>query len=241
MTIKVAILGASSSAGLGVNGRSYAVRCAERLGAEVLQFSRTAQTVLEVTPQMLAEVREFAPDLVILSFGAAEAYVHPSRFLQAVLDRFAPRSWRGVAGMEPRPYFSRSRGRRARQRLVSRVKVLLKRRIIRVTGGYHRVPSEVFAERLREILDGLGPAGKVLTGLWQVDAYMFPRSNPVLRRNDDLLREIAAERADTSYVASVEVVRCWEDFLADHAHLNDRGHEKVADLILRTSPAEAAR
>ena len=46
MTVKLAVLGDSHAAGLGVRGRSYAIRLAERLGdAEVLQLARTTQTV----------------------------------------------------------------------------------------------------------------------------------------------------------------------------------------------------
>ncbi|GGQ40360.1 SGNH/GDSL hydrolase family protein [Couchioplanes azureus] len=246
MTIKVVFLGGSSTLGLGVRGRSYAVRYAERLGPDVetLQLSRSAQTVADVTPETLERIRAFRPDVVILSFGAAEGHVHPSRFLQALLDRFAPQSWRGPAGMEPRPYFSRTRTKRARQVLVSGTKVLVKRAIIGLTGGYHRLPSDVFEARLREILDELGPATKVLMGLWRVDARKFPRSNPVLRHNDGLLRSIAAERADVRFVDTADAVRYWDDFLDDRAHLNDAGHDRVAGLILhatRRTPAAATR
>jgi len=242
MTIKVAILGGSSSLGLGVHGRSYAVRYAERLGddVETVQLSRSAQTVAEVTPEMLARIRDFDPDVVILSFGAAEGHVHPSRFLQALLDRFAPKSWRGPAGMEPRPYYSRTRAKRLRQKLVSRSKIAVKRLIIGVSGGYHRLPSEVFEARLRELLDELGPATKVLMGLWRVDDHKFPRSNPVLQHNDGILRAVAAGRDDVRYVPTADAVHYWNDFLDDQAHLNDAGHDKIADLILRATNRDRA-
>ncbi len=242
MTSRVAILGSSSSYGLGVGGRSFAVRYAERLdpAAEVLQLSRSALTVDEVDPGTLAELRAFHPDVVVLSLGAAEAHVHPSRLLQALLDRFAPASWRGPAGLNPRPYYSRSRLRRMRQLVASRSKVRLKRLIIGATGGFHRMDTDEFAARLRQLLDELGPAPRVLVGLWCVDTYMFPRSNPVLRRHDDLLREIAAERGDTVFVPTADAVRYWDDFLEDRAHLNEQGHARVADLIFDAGVLGAA-
>ncbi|MFI5494840.1 SGNH/GDSL hydrolase family protein [Actinoplanes sp. NPDC051859] len=246
MTIKVVFLGGSSTLGLGVQGRSYAVRYAEKLGADVetLQLSKSAQTVADVAPETLAQIRDFRPDVVLLSFGAAEGHVHPSRFLQRILDRFAPQSWRGPAGMEPRPYFSKTRTKRLRQVLMSGTKVQVKRAIIAVSGGYHRLPSDEFDAGLRKILDELGPATKVLIGLWRVDPYKFPRSNPVLRHNDELLQAIAAERDDVRFVNTADAVHYWDDFLADHAHLNEAGHDRVADLILDATsrtPAAASR
>jgi lysophospholipase L1-like esterase len=39
-----------------------------------------------------------------------------------------------------------------------------------------------------------------------------------------------------SFVATEGLVRRWDDFLADRAHLNDAGHERIAEL-LPTLPA----
>ncbi|MFI5931767.1 SGNH/GDSL hydrolase family protein [Actinoplanes sp. NPDC051494] len=233
--MRLAVLGASSAAGLGVRGRSYAVLVAERLDADLLQLARTTQTVNEIGPDALERIHTFGPTLVIVSFGAAEGFVHPSRVLQRILDRCAPRSWRGPAGLEPRPYYSRTPVRRWRQHAMSATKVLLKRLIIPVTGGFQRLPEPAYEKRLRALLADL-PAGvpKLLVGLWPVDERSFPRSNRALRRNDEIMRAAADERADTVYVPAADAVRPWTDYLADHAHLNDQGHDRVADLILST-------
>jgi lysophospholipase L1-like esterase len=232
MTVRVAVVGSSHSAGLGVYGRSFATRAAELLGAaEILQLSRSAQVVAQVADDALGAVRAFGPDLVLVSFGAAEGHVHPSRVLQRLLDRFAPVGWRGPDGIEPRPYFSRRPCRRRAQRAVSRLKVLVKRALIAVTGGFSRLSPADFEAGLRDVLDRLGPAPKVLVGLWPVDDRMFPRSNPVLRRNDAILRAVAAERDDAVYVDTAGVVRRWEDYLDDHAHLSEAGHDRVAARI----------
>lgn len=227
------MLGDSHAAGLGVRGRSYAVLLAERAGAELLQLARTTQTVDEIGPAQLDLIRDFDPDLVIVSCGAAESFVHPSRLVQRLLDRFAPRGWRGVAGLEPRPYFSGRRVRRLRQRVSSSVKILLKRLIIPVTGGYQRVPVAAFARRLGWLLDSL-PAGTpvVLTGLWPVGERGFPRSNAALRAADATLREAAAARPDARYFATYHLVERWGDYLEDRAHLNDTGHARLATHLL---------
>jgi lysophospholipase L1-like esterase len=236
--MRLAVLGDSHAAGLGVHGRSYAVRIAERLDAEMLQLARTTQTVDEIGEDELQQLQAFRPALVLVSFGAAEAFVHPSRFLQRILDRCAPKSWRGVAGLEPRPYYSRSLLRRARQKLVSATKVRLKRSIIAVTGGFQRLPAAAFEDHLRALLDEIDPAvPKVLVGLWPVDEHAFPRSNESLRRNDDVMRAIAAGRADCVYVCTRDAVRAGEHYLADRAHLNDEGHDRIADLVLDCTAA----
>jgi lysophospholipase L1-like esterase len=232
VTARVAVVGSSHSAGLGVYGRSFATRAAELLGAaETLQLSHSAQIVPQVGADIVEQIADFAPTVIIVSFGAAEAHVHPSRFLQALLDRFAPAGWRGPDGIEPRPYFSRRPVRRLAQRAASRAKVLVKRLLIGTTGGFHRLPTAEFETRLRDLLDRLGPAPKVLVGLWPVDDRMFPRSNPVLDRNDAILRAVADERDDAVYVETAHEVRRWDDFLEDHAHLNGAGHDRVAALI----------
>ncbi|AGL20812.1 GDSL-type esterase/lipase family protein [Actinoplanes sp. N902-109] len=237
--MRLAVLGDSHAAGLGVHGRSYAVRLAERTGADLLQLARTTQTVDEIGPDELVRLKAFAPTLVLVSFGAAEAFVHPSRVLQRILDRFAPKSWRGVAGLEPRPYFSHTPARRRRQQLVSATKVLIKRVIIALTGGFQRLPAQQFEDHLRALLDELDPAvPKLLIGLWAVDEHAFPRSNPALRRNDEVMRAVAAERADCVYVPTREAVHLGADYLADGAHLNDRGHDRLADLVLSAAPME---
>jgi lysophospholipase L1-like esterase len=240
--MRIAVVGSSHSVGLGVHGRSFAVRAAELLGAsETLQLSRSAQLVSQAGAETVRAVQDFEPSLVIVSYGAAEGHVHPSRLLQSVLDRFAPASWRGPDGIEPRPYFSRRTTRRLVQRAVSRTKVLVKRLLIALTGGFHRLNAADFEAGLRDLLDRLGPAPKVLVGLWPVDERMFPRSNPVLARNDAILRTVAAERADAVYVDTAAVVRRWDDFLDDHAHLNDAGHNRVAALIAEASRRADAR
>ena len=239
MTLKIAVVGSSHSAGLGVYGRSFAVRAAELIGAEALQLSRSAQVVAQVRDDLVEEVRTFGPGLVVVSFGAAEGHVHPSRLLQRLLDRFAPANWRGPDGLEPRPYFSRRPARRLAQRAISRLKVQVKRALIAATGGFHRLSPADFEAGLRDLLDRLGPVPKVLVGLWPVDDRMFPRSNPVLRRNDAILRAVAAERDDAVYVDTAGVVRRWEDFLDDHAHLNEAGHDRVAALIVAAAHAGA--
>lgn len=227
--MRVAIVGSSHSAGLGVHGRSFAVRAAELLGADaILQLSRSAQTVAGADADA---VIAFDPDVVIVSYGAAEAHVHPSRVLQSLLDRYAPASWRGPDGVEPRPYFSARPRRRLVQRSVSTVKVLLKRTLIGLSGGFHRMGAADFEAALRTLLDRLGPAPKILVGLWRVDDRTFPRTNPILGDHDAVLRAVAASRDDTVHVPTAPAVRYWSDFLADHAHLNDRGHDRVAALI----------
>ncbi|GAA2506224.1 SGNH/GDSL hydrolase family protein [Winogradskya humida] len=228
--MRLAVLGDSHAAGLGVYGRSYAVRLAERLGADLLPLARTTQTVDEIGGDELLRLRAFAPTAVIVAFGASEGFVHPSRVLQRLLDRFAPRSWHGL---EPRPYYSRKRARRWRQRVVSGAKVLVKRALIGVGGGFQRLPSPGFEDHLLALLDSLDPGvPKIMIGLWRVDDRAFPRSNDRLRDNDEILRSIAAGRADVIHVPTWDAVGAG-DFLEDGAHLNDRGHDRVAGLILR--------
>lgn len=239
---RVAILGASSAAGLGVRGNSFAVRLAALVSASaVLQLARSTQTVAEVTEADLDRVRAFAPDLVVLSFGAAEAHLHPGRRLQQLVDRFAPASWRGVAGLEPRPYFSHRITRRLRQRVTSALKVAVKRVGIRLTGGYNRLPTDQFEEHLERLLRRLAHGHRtiVVVGLWSVDDAFFPGTNPLLAANDRVIAAVVGRHPGVVLVRPAGLDR-WADFLHDHAHLADSGHDKLAAAVLAALRAGGA-
>jgi len=115
-------------------------------------------------------------------------------------------------------------------------KVLLKRLII-AHGGFHRLSSADFEAALRGLLDGSGRHRSLVA--CGGGRRMFPRSNPVLRRNDAILRALAP--ADDGLRTHADAVRYWT-LPPDHAHLNDAGHGRIAGSSRpRRGPGDAAR
>jgi lysophospholipase L1-like esterase len=234
---RIAVLGDSIIFGLGVpKPQTYPMLVAEQLGASaVLDLSRSTCTI-EETLAGWDQVLAFGPDLILLTVGGADALVHPARLLEALLDRAAPPSWRGVAGLEPRVVYSRSsRRRRIRQKITTGVKVTVKHIGIRLSGGYRRVEPDQFGALLVEL-------GRKVTALdapivvlppGQVDGRMFPRSNESLASYADVVSAAAATWPSALRHAP-DYLQHWDDFAADRGHYSPAGHAKVAAGVVAT-------
>ncbi len=137
-----------------------------------------------------------------------------------------------MAGLAPRPYFSTSSRRRAlRQRAVSRAKTVVKRAALRL-GGSTRMPLPEVREHmthLLEHLDGLG-ATTLVVGTFPVDESLFPGTPAAFSALEEMLLEVVDGVVSARLV--VPDVRVWDDYLADHMHWNDAGHDRVADQVV---------
>jgi hypothetical protein len=229
---RTVLLGGSTSFGLGVRGRPYGVRVADALDAAELLNLTSSGPLIDEDVAALDRIAEFRPEPAIISGGVAEQIVHPSPALQRVIEGFAPATWHGVAGLEPRPYFSTSsRRRRVRQRMVSRAKTGVKRTALRM-GGHQRMPLHTVREHLLAVLTGLQSMGAstVFIGAFPVDDHLFPGTAAAFERLTEMFTEVVGGAASTVLVHPD--VHVWDDYLADHLHFNDAGHERVAAQIL---------
>ena len=109
-----------------------------------------------------------------------------------MIERVAPATWHGVAGLEPRAYYSTtSRRRRWRQRAVSTLKVTVKRTAIRI-GHHQRMELDELVGHLGDLLarlEGLG-VPVFLVGDYPVDARLFPGTGAAFRRIAAIEREL---------------------------------------------------
>jgi lysophospholipase L1-like esterase len=231
---KVALVGDSVLAGLGVHGRSYGRLTAKQLDAvEVLQLARSTYTVLDAL-EKIERLKAFGPDLVIVCVGGSDALVHPSRSLERLMDRYAPKSWQGADGLEPRPWFTGTRYERARQRATTFAKVTVKNIGIRMTGGYQRVPLPLFDVKFGELLDSILSLGStvVVVGLHDCDERLFPRSNRARAPYEAAIQQHVADRPGVVLVEIKDLLVPWDDYLPDHAHLSEQGHAKVTAAMI---------
>ena len=241
---RTAVLGDSVIAGLGVRGRSYARLVSEEVDSSaLLQLARSTHTVVNAVGH-LDKLRSFDPDLVIMSVGGSDGLVHAGMALQKLMDRFAPKSWQGIEGLEPRPWFSGQRAERLRQKTTMVAKLVLKHIAVRATGGYRRVPPEQFGVALEELMSGLDELNclVVVVGLHLADERIWPRSNASGEQYTRLLQQ-AVDRHDCAvFVDPKPLLHSWDDFGVDHAHFNENGHRKIADGVLaalQTAPDSA--
>lgn len=231
----VAILGDSVAAGLGVHGRSYAVLLAEHLQArEVVQLAKSTHTVVHARAHV-PTLRELAPDVVVVAVGSSDGMVHPGRTVDVVLNRFAPKSWQGVEGLEPRAVYSRSRRKRLRQLVTNSVKVPAKHLGILVTGGYRRVELPQFEQEFDLLMSDLTELGALLVvvGIGNFGRVQFPHTEQSVRRYREVIERRARRTPRTIVVDPREVLRTWQDYGPDQCHPNDTGHARVADLLAR--------
>ncbi|KQP65681.1 hypothetical protein ASF47_08005 [Nocardioides sp. Leaf285] len=189
--------------------------------------------MLDEALQRVQEMVDFAPDVVIIGCGIAESIVHPPRRVQDFIERFAPSGWHGVAGLQPRPYFSTSSWRRrTRQRVTSWAKVRVKTATMKF-GARQRMDPAEFRQHFDLLLTSLRPLGAcvVVVGAWETDDRLFPGTNDAFRALDVTLAEsIAAQGA--LLIDPRLCLRIWDDYLEDHMHWNDAGHERVAAQVV---------
>jgi hypothetical protein len=240
---RIVIIGDSWAAGLGVRGESYGKLAAAELGAEhVLDLSAISKTVGDTLADA-ERIRAFAPDLAILFCGGTESLVLPGPVIQGFIERWGPRSWRGVAGLQPRAVFSEDPAKRRRQRIASNIRLLAKHIALRFDGR-RRVPLQVYRRDLPlliDILEEMECAMAFVSMPW-VDERLHPGSPAALAETQAVLEATLAGHRDAVLIDVHHVLDRWGDFLYDHMHLNRRGNHKVAELVLEASrPLLAAR
>lgn len=234
---RVALLGDSVIAGLGVRGRSYGMLVAESLGAShTLRLARSTHTIIDALTRV-EKVRDYKPDLILVGVGGADGVVHASATLQKLVERFAPKSWQGVEGLEPRAYYVGTKWTRFRQRVTTIIKVTIKHIGVRMGDGYQRVPLDSFAPKLEELFLQLSEIGcpVIVCGISDSDPRYFPRTEAALVEYRKVMSAASARYDNFAYVDIRPPLKRWDDFISDHIHLNPTGHAKVAELILDES------
>lgn len=232
--LRLAIIGGSTAAGLGTRGRSFAtvvVECLE--DPEVLDLSLSGR-MLDEHLGMASTIQAFEPQLTIICAGLSESMVHPGPKAQAIIERWAPAGWHGVSGLQARPYYSTKRVKRARQRAVSKLKVVVKRTVIRTSKGRSRMSPEEFGKNMTDLLDLLEDLGckTIVLDLWHTDDSLFPRSELAFQAASRELVAAVQKSQSASLLPLRETLHYWDDFLEDHLHWNAAGHQYVADLVL---------
>ena len=232
--LRILLVGGSIANGLGVRENPFG----KRIGAhadvrpELLDMTGSGRMIDDVLPEHRDAVVDFAPQVAVICAGMSERLVHaPARF-QALLNRYAPATWHGVAGLQPRAYFSENAARRRRQQAVSRLKTAVKRTVLRF-GSHQRMSLAGFEQELLTmltLLDGLG-CRVVLVGTGQVDDTLFPGTEQTYLELSAKLRETAAAHPHVTFLDPRAILDCWSDYVDDRFHWNEQGHDKIARAI----------
>jgi hypothetical protein len=233
---RVAVLGCSINSGLGVREHSVGRVAAKLLDAEKVLAKAKARLLVSEVREGLAKVVDFQPDLVILSSGNVEAFVHPHRVIEKAVGRFAPTAWHGDVGMDPRPYFSSDPEKAKAQLRESRVKVAVKNVLVRPFGGYTRMSLADYTTEFTALLDELEETGAavVVLGPSKVSGYYFPYSDRNLARFERAQRQVVATRARVRHISVRDLVPYRTEQQADLAHPDVAGHARLARAVVAT-------
>ena len=234
--MRVVVIGDSLAAGMGLGRRGARfgpVAAAELRPDAFLDLSRPSRTTSDAVA-MLDKVAEFRPTVAFVCCGGTEALVHPGAGVQKLIERFAPKSWHGVAGLHPQTHYSSIRGRRVRQFASSWARVATKHVLVRCTRAEPRVPPAEFGASLSALLQGLDELGcrTYVVAMCHIDDALFPKSERALAEaNVEIDRAVKA--TDSAKVVSVrDEMLYWDDFLPDHAHWSVSGHRRLATKLV---------
>lgn len=229
------ILGDSWIRGLGTSKRTFGRMLAKRMGTtDVLDLSAISRTSPDIAQDHLDEIRAYAPHIAILCLGGADSLIFPAWWVQRLIDRIAPPHWHGLEGMMPIALYSRSRGRRFRQRVEQTLKSLIKQIVINLFGGRRRVTPAEFADSFTAIMTCLADmqTSVIVVGLASLDGWYSPKANASVRETDRLVEEITGRYPNATYVATTTFLTKWDDYLPDHVHLRVPGHVHMTEGVL---------
>ncbi|SDH06604.1 SGNH/GDSL hydrolase family protein [Pseudonocardia oroxyli] len=239
---RIAVLGDSLAAGLGVREHSYPRMVAKDLQASAILMKAKASRPVEECTALLPRLDKFEPDLVLISTGQTESLVHPRAFVNRAVERFGPESWRGLVGLDARPFYSAEPDKRRSEMRSTAARIAVKNAAIHLTGGVPRVPHETYRAQFRAFLDETDRRGwpVVVASIGFPNAVFYPRSRRSLAVAERIQVEEAAGRPNVRIVHLNGLVDFRRDTLADRCHPSVLGHRKIADAhhaVLEVAPA----
>ncbi|GAA4556803.1 SGNH/GDSL hydrolase family protein [Pseudonocardia xishanensis] len=228
---RIAVLGDSLAAGLGVRENSYPRFLARDLQAEAILMKAKASRRVDECTALVPRLEKFAPDLVLISTGQTESLLHPRKAVEQIIDAHGPDNWKGVVGLDARPFYSADPRKRAREVGTTVAKIAVKNLTIRLGGGRPRMPHEQYRRELDTFLDAMELRGwpVIVAGVGFVNPVLYPRSRRNLEVVESLQQELIAARPNARYVRLNGLVDFARETLADRCHPSVYGHRKIAD------------
>lgn len=221
---RVILFGDSIAMGLGVRRRKYGLLLADGLDGKLIDYSHTGWTVTQSLAAYLEAPQ--AGEVAVIAHGITEPILRP------ILPSWVPlpRRWRRLGWMDPRPYFSTRAHRRTMEMLESAIRWRVKNLLMRAFGSHQLASLEIFAQDLSRLKNECEARGArvVVLGPPDIDDRFFPGSVYQQLRYSRVAERIGG----ADFVPVAGAIDRWGDYLLDHFHPNDEGHEAIARRVL---------
>ncbi|HEX6164096.1 MAG TPA: SGNH/GDSL hydrolase family protein [Vicinamibacterales bacterium] len=181
--------------------------------------------------QWLPLLENLQPERVFIHRGSLESILRPACFHSGRWPFWVPRSWRGVASMDPRCYFSATPLRRFKQSFVDAAKQRARLGLLKTGTPQPLLGHDAIVSHYDSLLASLRalPAAVTVLGLLPTDERTFPGSAAHFLSLNTRLQSLAEKHgADfldwrTQFDASL--------FYRDGFHPNPSGSARLADVL----------
>jgi lysophospholipase L1-like esterase len=154
---------------------------------------------IEADRKWLPFLENLRPERVFIHRGSLESILRPACWHSGQWPFWVPRSWRGLASMDPRCYFSATPMRKLKQSVVDSAKQLARMRLLRSGMPTPLLDHEQIVEHYNDLMSALGalPTAVTMLGLLPPDQTTFPGSGAhFIALNERLRRVATAHGAD---------------------------------------------
>jgi lysophospholipase L1-like esterase len=181
-------------------------------------------------------LRNLAPQRIFIYRGSLESIIRPAALHDGHWPVWMPSSWRGLASMDPRCYFSRTAARHFKQTTIDSLKQMTRLRLLADRPGRPLYDGDVIQSHYEALIDALPRAGAHIhmLGLIPPDERCFPGSGSHFSAINARLRTVAASRnvefidwaRDVQRLAAPTAWRCRDGF-----HPNAEGASLLARIL----------
>lgn len=227
--MKIAVMGDSISQGIGSKKINYAKILEKKY--IVKNFALTGTTT-EYGLEIIDNIVNFGPDLVILFYGNVDALPRV-KSNTCFYSKIMPKRYKQLGMLDPRALYSSNKIKRIPQRLDSEFRYRLKNLLVRVQGYEQWVNIHDFEKNYKSILEKLLENNiKVITiSNVPICERYFKNSNYEYRKYNNVIKELSY-KYNCRFINLYSILSKYNDvFLDDLYHPNKKGYEIIASLI----------